>query len=59
MEVFESRSRSLRIRLIALRRPLLVNCGDLMDWSGALMNQDAARAFSGCNFVDASIVGCV
>jgi hypothetical protein len=59
MEVVESTSRSLRTVLIALHRPLLDKCGGSMIRSCVITHQDAARGISGCNFVDASIVGCV
>jgi len=59
MKVVESTSRSMKIMLIVLRRPLLVNCGGSMNRSCGFTNQDVARDFSWCNFVDASIVGCV
>ena len=38
---------------------LTIAHADVRELVRNLTNQDAARDFSGCNFVDASIVGCV
>jgi len=58
VRVVESSSLSFRTVLIALHRSILVN-----EWFDEQVmhphEQYAAWDFSGCNFVDASIVGCV